>query len=232
MPSAEQAYEDLERDRSNRETEIRLIERYYNSADSDDERAMLARSLILLTYSHLEGFTKFALLTYAAVVNGMGLPCNQASLPLVAATLNRALIALRDVNQKDPLFRDVAADHDVNLQARHLRFIATYDEVMARAVEIPDSAVDTGSNLNAKMLKRVLFQMGLNYPAIAEHQSTLNQLLGERNAIAHGDIIKRPRPEAVQNYLDMAFRVMLFIQQEVFTALSSGAFYRRASNDS
>lgn len=231
MPSAEQAYEDLERDRATRESEIRLIERYYNDATNESEKSMLARSLVLLTYAHLEGFTKFSLLTYAAVINGLKLPCNQAALPLVAATLNRVFVALRDVNQKEALFRDLSTDHDVHLQARHVRFIESYDEVMSRPVEIPDSAVDTGSNLNARMLKRALFQMGLNYPVIAEHQDTLNQLLGERNAIAHGDILKRPRPDAVMTYLETTFRVMLFIKQEIFTALSNGAFYRPASND-
>lgn len=231
MPSAEQAYEDLERDRASREAEIRLIERYHLRADSDEERVMLARTLVLLTYAHLEGFTKFSLLTYAGVVNALKLPCGEAAVPLVAATLSRVFAALRDTNSKDPLFRDMSADHDVHLQARHVRFIESYSLVMSRAVEIPDSAIDTASNLNSKMLKRVLFQMGLNYPAIEEHRGTLDRLLGERNAIAHGDILSSPRPDALERYVATAFHVMMFIQQEVFAALASERFYRNASND-
>jgi hypothetical protein len=231
MPSAEQAYEDLELDRGSREAEIRLIERYYSAAESDGDRAMLARSLVLLTYAHVEGFTKFALLTYASVINGMKIPCHRAALPLVAATLSKLFAALRDVNSKHPEFRDSPGDHDVHLQARHLDFIENYDAVMAQVVNIPDSAIETGANLNSRMLKRALFQMGLNYPALEEHHSTINRLLGERNAIAHGDRVQVPKPESIKAYLETTFKLMLFIQQEIFTALSAEAFYRPAAND-
>ena len=227
MPSLEESYEDLERDRTTRESEIRLIERYYNNAETESDRHVLARSLILLTYAHLEGFAKFALLTYASVINGMKLSCSQAAIPLVAASLSKIFAALRDVNAKHPMFRD-AGDEDVRLQARHVDFIEGYDAAMALVVEIPDSAIETAANLNARMLKRALFKMGLNYPAIEAHQDTLNKLLGERNAIAHGDILKRPSDEALANYLETTFKIMLFVQQEIYTALSDGAFYRDA----
>lgn len=231
MPSAEQAYADLEQDRAVREAEIRLIENYWAGAKSDDERNMLARSLVLLTYAHIEGFTKFALITYAEVINALKLPCHQAALPLVAATLNRLFAALRDVNTKHPLFRDAPNDHDVQLVARHRDFIEQYELAMDEIVQIPDSAIDTGANLNARMLKRALFQLGLNVPALAMHHDTINRLLGERNAIAHGDRLKKPKAEAVSAYLDTTFKVMQVIQQEIFTALSTGAFYRVAAND-
>lgn len=231
MPSVDQAYEDLEEDRAIREREIRLIERYLSEADDEGDRAMLARSLVLLTYAHLEGFTKFALLTYASVINGMQLACRDAALPLVAASLNQVFTAMGNVNAKHRLFADLPSDDAVHIQARRLRFIEQYDSVMDEVVAIPDKAIDTSQNLNSRTLKRALFQLGLNYPAIDEHNHTLNRLLGERNAIAHGDRLNRPKDTDVQAYLSMTFKVMLFIQQEVFQALSSGAYQRKAVND-
>jgi len=231
MPSVEQAYGDLEQDRAIRETEIRLIERYFAETEDENERKSLGRTLVLLTYAHLEGFTKFALITYAEVINGMKLACHDAALPLVAASLNRVFAALRDVNSKHEMFKDAPSDHAVHLQARQLRFIEGYDSVMAQVVNIPDSAIDTGQNLDARMLKRALFQLGLNYPAIEEHHDTLNRLLGERNAIAHGDILKRPKATDIEAYLSMTFKVMLFIQQEIFQALNTGAYVRAPAND-
>jgi hypothetical protein len=230
MPSAEQVYEDLEQDRATREAEIRLVERYYSDAPSDSERAMLARSLVLLTYAHVEGFTKFALLAYIGAINAMKIPCHQAALPLVAATLGKLFAALQDVNSKHPQFRDVPSGDEVHLQGRHLSFIANYDAVMAQVVSIPDSAVDTAANLNSRMLKRALFRIGLDLPALDEHHGTLNRLLGERNAIAHGDRIKVPKREAIESYLDMTFKLMLIVQQEIFMALTTRTFYRKAAN--
>lgn len=226
MPS-EKAFEDIERDRASREAEVRLIERFYAQAEAQEERAMLARSLVLLAYAHLEGFTKSALTTYAEAINGLKLPCRDAALPLVAATLKRLFVALRDVNTKDPLFRDLPDDSELHLQWRHFTFIRDYDAVMTREVDIPDTAIDTGSNLSPKVLKRNLYQLGLNYPAIAEHQDTLSRLLGVRNQIAHGDHLTVPKPEDVEAYVATSFRIMAFVQAEVLSALETESYRRR-----
>src|SRR5205814_9631400 len=59
------------------------IENVIARSQSDEEQAMLRRSLVLLTYAHLEGFCKFALMAYASAINALRLPCKDASIPLV-----------------------------------------------------------------------------------------------------------------------------------------------------
>src|SRR5438067_10161708 len=44
------------------------IENVIARSQSDEEQAMLRRSLVLLTYAHLEGFCKFALMAYASAI--------------------------------------------------------------------------------------------------------------------------------------------------------------------
>ena len=54
----------------------------------------------------------------------------------------------------------------------------------------------------------------------------MNKLLGVRNAIAHGDILKVPKSQEVDDYVSTAFGVMSFIQKEIFNALKTGAYRR------
>ena len=48
---------------------------------------MLRRSLVLLTYAHLEGFTKFVLYAYVSSVNSMKIQCADAAIPIAAASI-------------------------------------------------------------------------------------------------------------------------------------------------
>ena len=120
---------------------------------------MLFRSLVLLTYAHLEGFCKFALLAYAAAINALRLPCRDASSAIVAASLGNVFAALRDLNRKHPaLGRKLPDDRELHMLWRERTFVDAYDEIVSQHVEIPDRIVDTKANLNSVVLKRNLYQ--------------------------------------------------------------------------
>lgn len=228
MRSLEQVHEDIEKDRAIREGEIRLIENIAARTDNEAEAGMLRRSLILLAYAHFEGFCKFALLAYASAINAIGLPCREACTPLVAATLSKVFAALRDVNNKHEAFAyGLPDDRDLHLLARHRSFIDNYETIIARRVELADSLVDTKSNLNSLVLKRNLYQLGLEYPVVDTHRSSIDRMLGVRNAIAHGDALKVPTADEVAEYTTAAFEVMQFVQLEVYNALRNEAYRRR-----
>jgi RiboL-PSP-HEPN len=227
MRSADDVYQDLEADRLQREAEIRLILNVASRTDLEDERNMLRRSLVLLTYSHLEGFCKFAVFAYAGAVNALSLPCREAALPLMAASLGNVFAALRNPNSKAPEFRDALPnDQELHMLWRERVFVESYEVLLARAIEIPDQVIDTKANLNSRILKRNLYQLGLDYPAIDQHRGAIDRLLGVRNAIAHGDALRVPSAEDVEEYLTSAFEVMQFLQTGVFTALRDEAFLR------
>lgn len=228
MRSPDDVFQDLERDRQQREAEIRLIENLTSRCSIEAERCMLRRSLVLLTYAHLEGFCKFALFAYAGAVNAMRLSCREAASALVASSLSKVFAALRDTNSKHPYFASgLPDDRGLHLSAREQLFIENFEAIATTRVEIPDHVVDTKSNLNAIILKRNLFQLGLNYPAVDTHGGSLNRLLGVRNAIAHGDALKVPKDAELQEYIAAAFGVMGFVQSEVFEALKGETYKRR-----
>jgi hypothetical protein len=72
-----------------------------------------------------------------------------------------------------------------------------------------------------------LFKLGLNYPVVEAQNSNINKLLGVRNAIAHGDALKVPKADELDDYVSTAFAVMSFVQREVYEALNAGACLRR-----
>jgi hypothetical protein len=228
MRSPDDVFQDIETDRALRENEIRLVENIATQTQNEGEQNMLRRSLILLTYAHLEGSCKFSLSAYASAINSLALPCQEAVTALVAASLGRVFAALRDLNSKHPeLGRELPDDRELHLLARERAFLQSYDNIVARHVAIPDRMIDTRSNLNSVLLKRMLYLLGLNYLIVDARKSNIDMLLGVRNAIAHGDILKVPTELEVQNYISTAFEVMRFVQHEVYSALHEQR-YRKA----
>ena len=228
MRSPDDVFQELESDRLQREAELRLLENIAARATTDTERNMLFRSLVLLTYAHLEGFCKFALLAYAAAINALRLPCRDASSAIVAASLGNVFAALRDLNRKHPaLGRKLPDDRELHMLWRERTFVDAYDEIVSQHVEIPDRIVDTKANLNSVVLKRNLYQLGLDYPLVDKHRGTIDMLLGVRNAIAHGDALKVPTGEQIKEYSSAAFEVMQFVQTGIFTALREEVYRRQ-----
>jgi hypothetical protein len=230
MRSPDEVYEDIESDRALREREIRLIENIASKTESDEERTMLHRSLVLLTYAHFEGFCKFALLAYTAAINALGLPCREASTPLAAASLGKVFTALRDLNSKHEVFaKAMPDDRDLHQLARQQRFLEEFEAIISKTVELSDKLVDTKANLNSVVLKKNLYQLGLPYPEVEGHRTSIDKMLGVRNAIAHGDALKRPDVKEVTDYMATAFDVMRFVQQEVYQALRNKTYRKEAS---
>ncbi len=229
MRSPESVYADLEADRSSREGEIRFIERLLKTTDVEAEQAMLKRSLILLMYAHLECFCKFSMLSYTSAVNALSLRCSEVSYPIAAAGLTKVFAALRDPNNKHDAFRrSMPDDSKLHLCAREQIFIESFERISAQRVVIPDDLVDTKSNLSPDMLKKIMFQLGLDFPVVEAHRGNIGMLLGMRNAIAHGDRLKVPSDKNVEDCSSSTFAVMAFLQGEVYAALQKQVYLKSA----
>lgn len=227
MPSPEDIFREIEEDRAVREREIRLIENASRRASTDDERNMLLRVSVLITYAHLEGFCRFALSAYVSAINSLKVRCEEASVPLVAATLTRALAALRNPSSKHPVFAGIAPDDSkLHLMAREREFVEKLGELLGQHVELSDTVVDTESNLSSIVLKKNLYRLGLAFPVVDERKGEIDMLLGMRNAIAHGDTLKVPKAEQNEEYVRAAFKVMQFVQYEIFESLRQRSYLR------
>lgn len=202
MPSAAEVHAELEADRESRETEIRLIEQIHDSTENEPDRVRYRRILVMMAYAHLEGFCRFSLMTYASAINSMQLSCASVTPAIAAAGLSDVFGALRDSQRKHDAFRkSLPDDTTLHLNAREQRFIVDYEEISQITVQIPDKVIDTKSNVDTAILKKLLFQLGLDFERVEPHRSALNRLLGTRNAIAHGDRLKQPKEEDVAEFL-------------------------------
>jgi len=227
MPSPDEVFQQIESDRAVREREIRLIDNAARRTRSSYERDMLLRTSVLLTYAHLEGFCKFALSIYVSAINSMKLSCSDASYALAAATLTKAFSALRNPSSKHPIFaRLLPDDNKLHLLAREQEFVEKVNAILQTTVELPDTVIDLESNLSSLVLKKNLFKLGLRYPAVDEQKPQIDKLLGIRNAIAHGDALRIPPENEIEEYRISAFKVMQFVQYEIFNALMDESYRR------
>ena len=61
----------------------------------ESQKDKFRRALVLLLYSHFEGFIKFALVQYISFVNNENIDCKSANSAIAAASLADVLAALR-----------------------------------------------------------------------------------------------------------------------------------------
>ncbi len=186
--TAATARAEMEGDLAWRQNELRFLQNQTSSVRSENEGDLLRRSLVLLLYAHFEGYCKFALTVYANAVNRAGISCRDANEALAAATLADVLAALRHPSSKCADFRRALPDDSsLHLFAREREFIAQLNAFEARSVALPDSVVDTESNLKPIVLRKNLFRLGLDLGALDSVEGDIHRLLQMRNKIAHGE---------------------------------------------
>lgn len=178
---------ELEDERTWRKEEVRFLLNRLGDLQSEAEKDRYRRAVLLLLYAHFEGFCKNALLIYIRAINDERLSCVSVIPALVAATCNEILLALADHNRKSDFFRSGAPDDaKLHFAWRSQTFLARLPEVMGIEVSIPETVVDTESNLWPIVLRKNLFKLGFDYNAFSKYEGTISQLLNRRNNIAHG----------------------------------------------
>lgn len=178
----------LEQDREWRENEMRALLNDLARRENAVDRDLFRRPLVALQYAHYEGFTKFALQHYVDAINMKELECAVARPELVALSCNDVFRELRNPDPKGRLFNGaLPTDAALHKFAREKHFLEQMEGVLARKLKISDDAVDTESNLNADVLRKNLFRLGLSIAFVDEIAGELHQLVNARNGIAHGD---------------------------------------------
>jgi hypothetical protein len=220
----------LEEEITWRVEEVVFFQNQCERLSSEDQKEQFRRALVLLLYSNFEGYCKFALSLYVTAVNSEGIQCKDADYSIVAATLSDVFSALRDGGKKVQEFKnDAPDDSKLHRFARDREFVRRAVEIMAKKVAIPDSAVDTESNLNPVVLRKNLYRLGLPHDQFAFMDGDINKLLHLRNKIAHGES-KLGVPEKLYGQLrDAAFRVMNGISSGITQACSEKRYLLGAS---
>lgn len=232
MRSVNDYVADLEADRFERERELRVLLSFLPDDRNSDEGRPIRRSLVLVIYSHVEGFVRFALSAYIEAVNARSLEFRAASIEIAAASATDIFTALANPQKKANIFRRALPDDSaLHRVARQQEFVREYEGLIgARVVRLGEKMLNFESNLSADVFRRNLFMIGLDPGLADEHGGTINRLLHVRNGVAHGDRISNPKIEFIEEQMAMALGVMEALQGEIQAALLDEIFRRQPAH--
>jgi hypothetical protein len=184
---------ELEFERSWRIDELRFLENLEGLISDDDDRRRYRKALVVMLYSHFEGFVKIALLIYMRAINAANLKCEALNDALVASALAPLFNQVMS-GAKHSFFRHhLPDDSGLHALARRIDFLSSLPEVFALPARLDDKLVDTGSNLKTIVLKKNLFQLGLDHTLVEPYRLQLDRLVEDRNDLAHG--VKKDGPD-------------------------------------
>lgn len=168
--------------------EMRFFKNQLADLRTKDQRDRYRRALVVMLYSHFEGFWKAAFSIYVRAINAEGVFCRDATHSLVAASLFNLYAGLSDHQKKHPFFRSKAPeDAKLHQMHRHVEFLSRLPDMEATKVDIPaEKVVDTESNLKPDVIRKNLFRLGFQHDMFEAHDGTVHQLLDKRNSVAHG----------------------------------------------
>lgn len=212
-----------------RDAELRFFNNLCEALRDETERERFRRAMVLLLYSHFEGYCKFALLLYVSAINQAAINCQQATSSIAAAALHDIFLKLRDGTGRAPEFRNVLPeDTKLHRFALDKEFIERSAEIMSRPVVIPESVVNMESNLKPLVLRKNLYRLGLRHDEFSSLEGEINRLLESRNKIAHGQSRSGVQRDFYEALKASALRVMSGITAGLTDAVSREA-YRSAA---
>lgn len=209
----------LEEEMTWRLNEMRLLRNQLSLISDEEDRKRYRKALIVMLYSHYEGFSKTALSIYAHAINQERIPCSDASHCVAAASYAQVFKDFENPTKKSDIFRRVLPD-DTQLHrfARQVDLIASLDNIRSREVKIPiDVIVDTEMNLKPVVMRKILYRLGYPHDAFSAHEGKINLLLERRNGVAHGGeksgLEQQPYEETEKAVYDVMDRLKIMIMQ-------------------
>lgn len=179
---------ELEEELTWRLNELRLLHNIQTNLSSDKEIKLYRKSLIVMLYSHFEGFCKFAFTYYIEQVNQQHYKRIQLNNSLVTASMNNEFNAYDDIDRKCKLFKNpLPDDSELHRYSRRKDFLNALNDFLNEIAVIPDKIIDTESNLKPIVLRKILFRLGFDISIAKKYDNSINMLLEYRNSIAHGD---------------------------------------------
>lgn len=177
----------LEAELTWRQDEMRLLRNQLSNINNEDEKKRYRKALVVMLYSHYEGFSKIAFDIYVGAINQEHVCCSDVNDYIITLSFADIFKALEIPNSKCKIFKPILPD-DAKLHrfCRQVNFISGLNNFLNAQVNIPGSVIDTESNLSREVLRKTLFRLGFPYNAFEKHEYQIKDLLEARNGIAHG----------------------------------------------
>ena len=170
-----------------RQEEIAFFKNQLNYV-TEDKKGKYRKSLVLILYSHFEGYTKICLQTYIQYINSQNLDRRDVNFGLMVAGMNKEFLVYENLDRKCDIFRkELPEDAKLHRLFRRVDFMEELDNFMNQKLHIQDSLIDTESNLWYIVLQKNLYKIGLPVDIFNDVKNDINGLVNRRNSIAHGN---------------------------------------------
>ncbi|MFR5135491.1 MAG: MAE_28990/MAE_18760 family HEPN-like nuclease [Acutalibacter sp.] len=179
---------ELEAELAWRQEDLAFFKNQLNNISNDLEKDKYRKSLVLILYSHMEGYIKIALQTYIKFINAQNLPRKDAISGLVAASMNPEFNAYDNLDRKCNIFRrELPEDSSLHRFFRRVDFLDQLENFKNAPLIIEDSVINTESNLWYVVLQKNLYKIGLPVDMFQQYHRDIDALVNRRNSIAHGN---------------------------------------------
>lgn len=208
---------ELEAELAWRQEDLAFFKNQLNNLRTEDEKKRYRKSLVLILYSHLEGYTKIALQTYIKYINAQYLLRKDVNLGLMAASMNKEFNAYDDLDRKCDVFRRaLPEDGTLHRFFRRVDFLTQFEDFSNTQLMIEDSVINTESNLWYIVLQKNLYKIGLPITIFEQYRKDIDALVNRRNSIAHGDSRSGVTEEEFSNWEQKITRIMSDITMLLF----------------
>jgi hypothetical protein len=213
--------------------EIRFLKNQLSDIRTRDQRDRHRRALVVMLYSHFEGFWRAAFSIYVKAINAESILCRDATYNLVAASLFEVLSSLSDHNKKHPFFRSRTPE-DVKLHQLHrqVEFLSRLPDLDSSKIAIPaEKVIDPEANLKPDVIRKNLFRLGFPYDLFQPYEGTVHHLLNKRNAVAHGSTRLGIEEDDYNKLESAVLDVMNDVIRLLFESLRQKAYLRNPEPD-
>lgn len=179
---------ELEEELRWRQEELVFFKNQLINIESEVDADRYRKSLVLILYSHFEGYVKIALQTYIKYINSLSLQRRDVLPALAAAGMNREFLAYENLDRKCSVFKtELPDDTTLHRFYRRVDFIQQMEEFQNSILHLDDTVVNTESNLRYVILQKNLYNLGIPITLFDEHAREIDALVNRRNSIAHGN---------------------------------------------
>ena len=151
-----------------------------------EETEVLLKSLILLLYSHWEGFIKRSSKLYLKYISDKNITLSHLEENFHAICMKKNIARLVEANSS------ISIEEEIRFIKKSLNSKNKFKIKIDMSSGIDNSVIDTQHNLSSKVHKKLYRTIGIHYKdSLSARGHYLDGLLlRNRNAIAHGDFIE------------------------------------------
>lgn len=207
--------------------EFYFFKNQLSKIEKESDRDRYRKSLVVMLYSYYEGFCKSGFKVYVNAINSEKLPRSEVNIFIRTVSLNDIFLEYGNESQKDIRFKKrLPEDKKLHKYSRQITFLEQFSIFLNEIVNIPDEVVDTESNLNPIVLKKILYRLGFPFENIELLENTINKLLNYRNGIAHGSHKIGINEQAYKELEEDVINLMQSVRKIIIDAIQYDLFLK------